>query len=555
VSVVLPKRVSIDPIPTTTARTVSIISKLTRFIENCIVIWFVDDPLKKYENEKEQIRRFVYELQIFTNSDTCIDYIQNIQDEKIFLIISSKYQSIEDFFHLSQIQKIYILDSSSQQIKNPTLSSNIFSNINNLHQKLEQDINLCELDLIHFSIVSNSSLLSMNLTKEEISFIFTQFINQILNRLKFDNKAKDIWIEFCRIYYANHIEQLCIIDEFEKYYRPNTALDWLRRPCFISKILNRMTRTREIDVIHKLGFYLKHVNTQLLRLHEENVLLLKNISVVYRGKTMKKNEFDVQLKNSSNGLISFSNFLLTTINREDIIDFLRRRLEMHPDRIAIIFEIHIDHMIFNEESPFALIKGNNTKNDEICFSAGTVFRIESIEQIIDNSLIIWVIKLKLVQDNDPQLVNLLTTFRTIDIHENPLACLGKLLMDMGEYRRSEQFFLEMLNDTAVQNQPNRLVRVQIGLGANYTHKGDYAVALEYYKKSLELSLTYLPPDHPDLIFIYKSIGDCYLNQNNYMLALQNYERAIHIMENNTQLPISQNIDELRNLVKKTEQLI
>jgi tetratricopeptide (TPR) repeat protein len=228
---------------------------------------------------------------------------------------------------------------------------------------------------------------------------------------------------------------------------------------------------------------------------------------------------------------------------------------MHPDRIAIIFEIYIDHMIFNEENPFALIKGNNTINDEICFSIGTVFRVESIEQIIDNSLIIWVIKLKLVQDDNPQLVNLLTTFRTIDIHENPLGCLGKLLMDMGEYRRAEQFFLEMLNDTAVQNQPNRLVRVQIGLGANYIHKGDYAVALEYYEKSLELSLTYLPPDHPDLTFIYKSIGDCYLNQNNYMLALQNYERAIHIMENNTQLPISQNIDELRNLIKKTEQLI
>jgi tetratricopeptide (TPR) repeat protein len=316
-----------------------------------------------------------------------------------------------------------------------------------------------------------------------------------------------------------------------------------------------MKRTREIDVLYKLGFFFKHINTQLIRLHEENALLLKNISIVYRGKTMIKSEFDAQLKNNSNGLISFSNFLLTTMNKEDIIDFLRLRLEIHSDMVAILFEIHIDHMIFNEENPFALIKGNNTKTDEICFSAGTVFQIESIEQIIDNSLIIWLIKLKLIRYDDPQLVNLLTTFGSSDMYENPVSCLGKLLIDMGEYRRAEQFFLEMLNDATIQSVPNRLVIVQNGLGANYTLKGDYVAALEYYKKSLELSLTYLPSDHSDLTFMYKNIGDCYLNQNNYSLALQNYERAINIIESNTQLSTPRIINELQNLVSKTKQLI
>lgn len=243
-SVVTPIDVSFDQVPITT--TTTIICKSTRFVENCIVIWLFDDPSNKYKNEQEQIRCFVYQLKIFTNPNQCIDYIRNIEDEKIFLITSVTYQSFE---YLSQIEKIYIFDCSFKQ----TLSSKIYSNINNLCQQLQQDIDLYELDLIYFSVISNSS--STNLTKEEISFIFSQLSNKIISRFKFENNAKETWIDYCRIHYVDHIEQLHIVNEFANYYRPNTALNWLRRSCFISKILNRMKRTREIDILYKLGFF------------------------------------------------------------------------------------------------------------------------------------------------------------------------------------------------------------------------------------------------------------------------------------------------------------
>ena len=43
--------------------------------------------------------------------------------------------------------------------------------------------------------------------------------------------------------------------------------------------------------------------------------------------------------------------------------------------------------------------------------------------------------------------------------------MGKLFMEMGEYMRAEQFFLGILQDTSVHNQPRRLVRVHNGLAA------------------------------------------------------------------------------------------
>ncbi|CAF1247645.1 unnamed protein product [Adineta steineri] len=530
-------------------------SKPTRFVENCIVIWLFDDPSRKFENEKEQLRRLVYGFQVFTNANLCVDYIRDIQDEKIFLITSVTYQSTINLYHLPQLEKIYIFDTLSHDDNKRDLQHNVFRDMNNLCKQLEEDIELCEFDLICFSTFSDDTKSPITLTKEQTGFVFIQVFNEIMARIKYDSDAKNFFIDFCRICYENNDEQLLVIDEFEKYYRPHKALDWLKRSCFISKILNRIRRTHEIDIVYKLGFFLKHLNMQLMNLHEENALLMKNISVVYRSKTMLNDEFELLLKNNCHGLLSFANFLGTSINKENMIDFIRRRLAVHPDRIGILFEIHLNSMVYDEKNPFALLNDDDSKNSEIYFDTGCVFQIESIEQFNEDLLMIWCVKLQLIRNDDPQVVRILEPFRTEEQYENPLSCLGKLLMSMGEYKRVEQFFLEALNDSAVLNQPRRLVLTRIGLGANYTHKGDYITALIHYEQALIVSLTYLPSDHYNLAPIHKSIGDCYLNQNNYENALTNYERAIHLIESNTQSPKPSTITELQNLVNKTKELI
>ncbi|CAF0989951.1 unnamed protein product [Adineta steineri] len=552
-TVVIPTNISFNQISVVPGKSSS--SKSTRFVENCIVIWLFDDPSRKFDNEKEQLRRLVYGLQVFANADICIDYIRDIQDEKIFLITSVTYQSIINFYHLPQLEKIYIFDTLSHDDNKRNLQHNVFRDMNNLCKQLEEDIELCEFDLLCFSTFFDDTNSSITLTKEQIGFVFIHILNEIMARMKYESNAKNVFIDFCRICYENNDEQLRIIDEFEKYYRPHKALDWLKRPCFISKILNRIKRTHEIDIVYKLGFFLKHLNMQLIHLHEENALLMKNISIVYRGKTMLNDEFELLMKNSCHGLLSFTNFLGTSINKENMIDFIRRRLAIHPDRIGILFEIHLDSMIYDEKNPFALLNDNDSKNSEIYFDTGCVFRIESIEQFNEDLLMMWCVKLRLIRNDDPQLLRIVEPFRTEEQHENPLSCLGKLLMNMGEYKRVEQCFLETLNDASILSQPRRLVRARIGLGANYSHKGEYITALIHYEQALKISLTYLPSDHYNLAPIYKSIGDCYLNQNNYENALTNYERAIHLIESNTQSPKSSTITELQNLINKTKQLI
>lgn len=555
-SVVLPATNSFDSIHDST--TTSIVSKSTRIIENCIIIWLVDDPSNKYENAKRYLSHRFYGFQIFSNPDVCIDYIRSTQDEKIFLVTSVTYQSFQYMCDLPQLEKIYIFDSFSQHSGKQICQNNIFRDINHLAKQLQNDIELCELDLIDFSVISNSSHYnnsSMSLTKEQASFIFIQLIKEIQARLKYESTAKDVLIDSCRQFYMNNPEIYHTVDEFAKHYRPNLALDWLIKSCFISKILTRINRTHEIDIIYKFGFFIKHVNTQLVHLHEENKLFRKNISIVYRGKTMLNQDFDISINNNCNGLLSFSNFLITSTNKDDVLDFVHSRLAIHPDKIGIVFEIHIDDGIFDEQSPFALLRSHSSKNDRVCFSAGTVFRIVSVKQFVHNSLIMWLVRLKLIMNDDPELENLLKPFRTNELHDNPLFCLGKLLMDMGEDRRAEQSFLEMLNDKCILSQPRRLVRTRNGLAANYMQIGDYSTALEHYEQALQVSLTYLSVGHYELAPIYKNIGDCYFHLNDYHHASENYEKAIVLLESSKKPIKSSTINELWNQVKQRQLLI
>jgi hypothetical protein len=553
-AIVLPEKLSsnqIKPLPMEKT-----IPQSTRFLENCLIISLCDETSNKFEKEREQLRKLVYGLQTFDNVDACVDFITAIQDEKVFLIICGTPQTVEHFKELSQIEKIYIFASSSHEfnnVKHQYSNCDIVENIDSLYKQFQEDIKLCEMDfilIIGAPLVSEKTLSLSSLTKQEASFLFGQIIKEIIFRVKFESGSKNVFIDFCRAHYMNSDEQLSVIENFAKNYRPNKALWWLTKECFISRILNRVLRTHEIDILYKLGFFIKQINIQLNHLHEENASLMKNISIVYRGKTMSSDEFDTLLKDKCGRFLSFSNFLIATTNRKVAVDFVDRRRAMHPDMTGIIFEIHIDHTIFNEKSPFALLKDMDMNKDKVCFNMNTVFRIESVEHTIDDTTVMWFVKLEVINDNDQQLLPLIAPARSDEIHANPGLYMGKVLIDMGEYKRAEKFLVDLLQDTSVLSQPRRLARAHNGLGAVYTCMNEYAKALDHYQQSLQTSLIYLQPDHPDLAPIYKGIGDLYLNQSDYIHAIENYEKAIELLTRGTQQVNSEILSDLHTRVSQ-----
>lgn len=66
------------------------------------------------------------------------------------------------------------------------------------------------------------------------------------------------------------------------------------------------------------------------------------------------------------------------------------------------------------------------------------------------------------------------------------------------------------------------------LGVLYTEQGEYAKALEYHEKSLQIRLALLGETHTDVAVIYTNIGLSYYSQGEYVKALENCEKALNI---------------------------
>jgi hypothetical protein len=372
-------------------------------------------------------------------------------------------------------------------------------------------------------------------------------------RYKFGNEARDEFVAFCQTHYANNNEQLQVVDDFVKSYRPQKALRWLTEPCFVSRMLNRAEYTKEFDIFYKIGFFVKHVHTQLTIQHDNTLSQIQNILIVYRGKTMFNDEFETLLRSNCGGLLTFVNFLETNIDKEVALDFVRRRRMTRHELTAIVFEIHIDSAAYSTKSPFALLN-DESKKGVICFARSTVFRIESVQQTTDCSAL-WTVKLTLVGDDDEQLLRFMKPLQNDDVQANSLSYMATLLIRTEEYQLIEKFYLAMLRDASVLNQPRRLIRVHNGLAANYTYKKEQAKALEHFQKSLDVSLSFLPPEHPDHATLYDSIGDIHKELGDYAQAMHNYERAVTLLEKNHQMSNDQLIESLHRRIISTHQLL
>ena len=66
------------------------------------------------------------------------------------------------------------------------------------------------------------------------------------------------------------------------------------------------------------------------------------------------------------------------------------------------------------------------------------------------------------------------------------------------------------------------------IGCIYDERGDYAKALDYYEKALQIRLQIYGEKHLDVAMSYNNIGGICDSRGNYALALKYYEKALHI---------------------------
>ncbi|CAF1292548.1 unnamed protein product, partial [Rotaria magnacalcarata] len=285
------------------------------------------------------------------------------------------------------------------------------------------------------------------------------------------------------------------IEKFSSEYNPNKAIEWYCKDSFVYRLLNRALRTENIDVIYKFRFFITDLHFQLRPLDRQ---CSNQPTKVYRSQKMSINEIKI-LEENQNGLISINNFFSTSKNYVTAEGFVDSGTYDYP---KVVFTINIDSSIGNDQV-FATIEdvSDFSQEEEILFTIGTVFRVDSVEQVTDTY---WSVELSLDKKINVELKHLIDNFEEMIGEKLTVAHLGNALFFMGDYNRAEKYNRVLLGQLPPKH--DYILLVNINIGDAYLNRGDYPMASEFYDKALSIATDLQPNPHIYLALTYSSIG-------------------------------------------------
>ena len=467
--------------------------RYTRPVQNYLVVWLdghINEKGNDFRNSIMKLREVSNTVNTFTEIDECIDFINNVKTRKIFMISSGALgrTAIPIVHELSQIKTIYIFCESKlrhqEWAKQWFKIKGVFTDIQSICEVLKKGTQTCDQNAIPMSFVPRSNnATSRNLNELDQSFMYTQILKEILLTIDFKPEHFGEFITYCREEFKGNPAELINVNKFEKEYRQRTAIWWYTYHCFLYSMLNCALRSTEVNLIVKLGFFIRKLHEHIARLHTEQYLKNRRSEsfIVYRGQGLSQADFD-QLKQTIGGLLSFNSFLSTSEIRKVSLDFVQATLD-DSQLIGILFVMTIDPSI--QSTPFANISTlacyENEK--EILFSMHSIFRIERMGQIDEHDRL-WQVDLTLTGDHDVQLRKLTEHIRTETFpEEKGWYRLGALLIKLGRFDEAEQVY-DMLFEQATGDGERANIYQQQGWLKD--RQGKYKEAITFNKKTLEI---------------------------------------------------------------------
>ncbi|CAF2917742.1 unnamed protein product [Rotaria sp. Silwood2] len=339
-----------------------------------------------------------------------------------------------------------------------------------------------------------------------------------------DNKAKELedFVAALHNLYCNDSSQLKLIDEFAKDYNRHLAIYWYTKHTFIFETLNNALRMQDINMIIKMGFFIRDLHREIKQLHVNKIN--PGQLIVYRGQGMLTNEFE-KMKNRKGGLLSFNNFLSTSVEKA-VASSLAESNSMATNKIGILFEIEIDTSM--SYAPFASVKGLShfSAEQEILFSMHAVFRIGEMEETGNN---LWKVKLKLTSDIDEELKRVTDSLRGQLGRGNGWYQLGYLMFLMDEVGKAKEIYSKLLELTST-DEWKELATIYNQLGMISHREGDYKKALQHFQKTAEIEEKYLSLEHPSLTVTYSNIAEIYHSMGKHLDALSLHQKVLQSRE-------------------------
>ena len=510
-----------------------------KVVQNIRLIWLdnnIDDKMEDCRNTVTQLRRIVNDVNTFTDDEECIQFIEDINDNKVCMIISGSLgQHIVPRVHnMFQVDSIFIFCGTKkyheQWTKEWSKIKGVFTEITPICEALKQASQQCEQNAISISFVPTSGNdANKNLDRLDPMFMYTEIIKEILLIIKFEPQHFKEFIDYCRNIFEGNEKELINVNKFERKYRDETPIWWYTYECFLYPMLNRALRMSDVDIIIKMGFFIGDLHRHIEELHKEQFGGHQNgkIFTVYRGQGLSKANFE-QMKETRGGLMSFNNFLSTSKDRAISLRFACNALT-DPDSVGILFVMTINPS--KSTTSLASINGVSyfeDKEDEVLFSMHTVFRINDIKSLGENQRLIQV-DLTLAGENDDEDLRKLTDSIREETYpdEEGWLRLATVLLKLGQPKKAEQVYQVLLEQATDETKKGDIYCL---LGLAKCDKGEYEEAITLYEKSLEIYKKNLPPNDSRFAASYTNIGVVYDNMGEYSKALSYYEKDLEISQ-------------------------
>ncbi len=495
--------------------------------ENSVLVWLdpnIDQSEATYHDTIHKLQRIISTIHTFTDPGQCIEFLTHMQNKNIYVIISSAIEKnvVSIIHNMSQIYASFFFgDRESRYEKEWSRIKNIFIQMNCLSEIIEQYTK----QLFTMSFIATSELTSNeNLEQLDQSFMHTQILKEILLQIEFDEQHIKDFLTYCREVFANNDYKLKNCDTIEREYHKHTPIWWYTNHCFLSSMLKTAIENMNVDLIIKMGFFIRDLCRQIEQLHNKQH---SQTFIVYRSESLSKANFDHLLK-TQGGLLSFNNFLITTKNRDIALAINEYNLN-NPDIINVLFKIIINPAA--SSTAFASISDVSyleDSDDGILLSMHSVFRFGDIKQIGDNDRF-YQIDITLTRHDNHNLRAL--TERIRQEIEGPTGWhrLGKFLLKLGQYKTAEEVYNVLISHTQDKLKGSVLYD-QLGMAKD--GQGKYRPALNCYETSLKMRQATLPSNHSDLARSYSNIGSTYYRLKEYSKALSYNEKALEIRQKN-----------------------
>jgi hypothetical protein len=487
----------------------------------------------EHQQFKKQCQSLTNSIRTFTDVTACVEFIHNQPDDHHIVLVVSlalAHETIPLAHSSSQLSGIYV-DLSNQTNTDTTWTNgydkvrgNLFNNLQTILEHLPGYNKASnDLDTPGFSFISKSEIQAGN--RQDPTFMYQQLLKDILLNDKEDDSeaiARKQMIDFCRQTCAIQTTQLPIIDEFETTFHPSRSFFWYTRECFLYEMINKALRQPDPVALYKLRYFIRHLHNQISWTAFLNGVLEKTLEV-YRGQGIRTSEFN-RLKNGVGGLLSFNNFLSTSASRKVGL-YYAERAKLMSDEVSVLFSMEIDPKL--RKCPFTSLGEQSYYRDdeqEILFTAGTVFRIQSVNQMNADQ---WEIHLSLSEDTDEVLAYYTKKMRDQTKSNHPLISLTRLMDELGQYKMLDTLADIFTEDETMFYNPISAGGFQRALGNAYHSAKNLKKGLDCLQNALSLFLQKVPENHFSLSPTYNNIGNVQYAIKDYKNALLSYEAALN----------------------------